>query len=64
MKSQGARSIVVEPYFDLKTRASPIRSEEVLVLSPSGWIEGSNRLYPAVWYISLLSASLKQLTGK
>jgi zinc/manganese transport system substrate-binding protein len=68
MKRQGAKIIVVEPYFDLKT-AQSIASQvggQVLVLAPSvgGVKEAGDYLQLFDYDINLLTTSLKQLSGK
>ena len=68
MKRQGAKLIVVEPYFDLKTPQAIANqtSGKVLVLAPSvgGAKEATDYIKLFDYDIGLLSATLKQLTGK
>ncbi|MEO7132792.1 MAG: metal ABC transporter substrate-binding protein [Vicinamibacterales bacterium] len=68
MKKQGAKLIVVEPYFDLKTPQAIANqvSGKVLVLAPSvgGAKEAGDYIKLFDYDIGLLSATLKQLTGK
>ena len=68
MKRQGAKLIVVEPYFDLKTPQAIANqtSGKVLVLAPSvgGAKEAGDYLKLFDYDIGLLSSTLKQLTGK
>jgi zinc/manganese transport system substrate-binding protein len=68
MKRQGAKLIVVEPYFDLKTPQAIANqtSGKVLVLAPSvgGTKEATDYIKLFDYDIGLLSATLKQLTGK
>ena len=68
MKRQGARLIVVEPYFDLKT-AQSIATQvggQVLVLAPSvgGVKEAGDYLQLFDYDVNLLTSSLKQYSGK
>ena len=68
MKRQGAKIIVVEPYFDLKT-AQSIASQvggKVLVLAPSvgGVKEATDYIQLFEYDINLLASALKQITGK
>jgi zinc/manganese transport system substrate-binding protein len=68
MKRQGAKIIVVEPYFDLKT-AQAIASQiggKVLVLAPSvgGVKEAADYIQLFDYNINLLTSTLKQITGK
>jgi zinc/manganese transport system substrate-binding protein len=68
MKAQDAKLIVVEPYFDLKTPQAIATQVggKVLVLAPSvgGSKEATDYIQLFEYDVSLLSASLKQLTGK
>jgi ABC-type Zn uptake system ZnuABC Zn-binding protein ZnuA len=68
MKSQGAKLIIVEPYFDLKTAQSIANQVggKVLVLAPSvgGAKEAVDYIKLFDYDISLLAANLKQVTGK
>jgi zinc/manganese transport system substrate-binding protein len=68
MKKQGAKLIVVEPYFDLKTPQAIANqtSGKVLVLAPSvgGSKESTDYIKLFDYDIGLLSSTLKQLTGK
>ena len=68
MKRQGAKLIVVEPYFDLKTPQAIANqtSGKVLVLAPSvgGSKEAGDYIKLFDYDIGLLSSTLKQLTGK
>jgi ABC-type Zn uptake system ZnuABC Zn-binding protein ZnuA len=68
MKRQGARLILVEPYFDLKTAQSIANQVggKVLVLAPSvgGAKEASDYIKLFDYDINLLAANLKQVTGK
>jgi ABC-type Zn uptake system ZnuABC Zn-binding protein ZnuA len=68
MKRQGAKLIVVEPYFDLKTPQAIANqtSGKVLVLAPSvgGSKEAADYIKLFDYDIGLLSSALKQLTGK
>jgi len=68
MKRQGAKLIVVEPYFDLKTPQAIANqtSGKVLVLAPSvgGTKEAADYIKLFDYDIGLLSSTLKQLTGK
>ena len=68
MKQQGAKLIVVEPYFDLKTPQS-IASQvggKVLVLAPSvgGTKEATDYIQLFEYDVTQLAAAFKQLTGK
>jgi zinc/manganese transport system substrate-binding protein len=68
MKRQGAKLIVVEPYFDLKTPqaiATQI-SGEVLVLAPSvgGSKEASDYIKLFDYDVNTMVAALKRATGK
>ena len=68
MKRQGAKLIVVEPYFDLKTPTAIANQAggKVLVLAPSvgGAKEAGDYIKLFDYDIGLLSSTLKQLTGK
>ena len=68
MKKQGAKLIVVEPYFDLKTPQTIANqtSGKVLILAPSvgGAKEAGDYIKLFDYDIGLLSSTLKQLTGK
>ena len=68
MKRQGAKVIVVEPYFDLKTAQSIATQVDgkVLVLAPSvgGVKEATDYLQLFEYDINLLASTLKQITGK
>jgi len=68
MKRQGAKLIVVEPYFDLKTPQAIANqtSGKVLVLAPSvgGAKEAGDYIKLFDYDIGLLSSALKQLSGK
>ena len=68
MKRQGAKLIVVEPYFDLKTPQAIAGQVggKVLVLAPSvgGTKEAVDYIKLFDYNIGLLSSTLKQLTGK
>ena len=68
MKRQGAKLIIVEPYFDLKTPQAIANqtSGKVLVLAPSvgGAKEATDYIKLFDYDIGLLSTTLKQLTGK
>lgn len=68
MKRQGAKMIVVEPYFDLKTPTAITNQigGKVLVLAPSvgGAKEAGDYIKLFDYNIGLLSSTLKQLTGK
>jgi len=68
MKRQGAKLIVVEPYFDLKTPQAIANQTggKVLVLAPSvgGSKEAGDYIKLFDYDIGLLSSTLKQLTGK
>ena len=68
MKRQGAKVIVVEPYFDLKT-AQAIASQvggTVLVLAPSvgGVKEAGDYLQLFDYDINLLTTTFKKFSGK
>ena len=68
MKRQGARLIIVEPYFDLKTAQSIANQVggKVLVLAPSvgGAKEATDYIKLFDYDITLLASNLKQVTGK
>ena len=68
MKSQGARLILVEPYFDLKTPQAIINQVggKVLVLAPSvgGTKEASDYIQLFDYDVNLLASTLKLLAGK
>ena len=68
IKRQGAKVIVVEPYFDLKTAQSIANQVggQVLVLAPSvgGAKEASDYIKLFDYDVNLLAATLKQVTGK
>jgi hypothetical protein len=69
MKAQGAKLIVVEPYFDLKTPqaiANQVPGAKVVVLAPSvgGEKQVTDYLQLFDYDVNLLSAALKQVTGK
>src|SRR6266550_3076279 len=68
MKSQGAKLIVVEPYFDLKTPQAIANQigGKVLVLAPSvgGEKEATDYIQLFDYDVNLLSGALKQITGK
>jgi ABC-type Zn uptake system ZnuABC Zn-binding protein ZnuA len=68
MKRQGAKLIIVEPYFDLKTPQAITNQlgGKVLVLAPSvgGTKEATDYIKLFDYDIGLLSSALKQLTGK
>jgi ABC-type Zn uptake system ZnuABC Zn-binding protein ZnuA len=68
MKRQGAKLIVVEPYFDLKTAQSIANQVggKVLVLAPSvgGAKEATDYIKLFDYDINLLASNLKQVTGK
>lgn len=68
MKREGAKLIIVEPYFDLKTPQS-IASQvggKVLVLAPSvgGTKEATDYIQLFEYDVNQLAAALKQITGK
>jgi ABC-type Zn uptake system ZnuABC Zn-binding protein ZnuA len=68
MKDQGAKLIVVEPYFDLKTPQA-IASQvggKVLVLAPSvgGEKEATDYIQLFEYDVNILAAALKQTAGK
>jgi len=68
MKRQGAKLIVVEPYFDLKTPQAIANQVggKVLVLAPSvgGAKEATDYIQLFDYDVNLLAGALKQLTGK
>jgi len=69
MKRQGAKLIVVEPYFDLKTPqsiASGVGGGQVLVLAPSvgGTKEAADYIQLFEYDVNTLAAALKKTTGK
>jgi ABC-type Zn uptake system ZnuABC Zn-binding protein ZnuA len=68
MKRQGVKLILVEPYFDLKTPESIAREVggKVLVLMPSvGGVKETGSYIALFDYdINVLTAALKQVTGK
>jgi ABC-type Zn uptake system ZnuABC Zn-binding protein ZnuA len=68
MKSQGAKLIVVEPYFDLKTPQAIANQVggKVLVLAPSvgGAKEATDYIQLFEYDINLLAGTLKQITGR
>jgi len=69
MKRQGAKLIVVEPYFSVKTPqavASQVDGGKVLVLAPSvgGVKEATDYIQLFEYNVNLLASSLKQITGK
>jgi ABC-type Zn uptake system ZnuABC Zn-binding protein ZnuA len=68
MKKQGAKLIVVEPYFDLKTPQAITNQigGKVLVLAPSvgGEKAASDYIKLFDYDVDLLASTLKQLTGK
>jgi len=68
MKQQGAKLIIVEPYFDLKTPQAITNQlgGKVLILAPSvgGTKEAADYIKLFDYDIGLLSSTLKQLTGK
>jgi ABC-type Zn uptake system ZnuABC Zn-binding protein ZnuA len=68
MKKQGAKLIVVEPYFDLKTPQAIANQigGKVLVLAPSvgGEKPATDYIKLFDYDIGLLSSTLKQITGK
>src|SRR5262245_37153658 len=68
MKQQGAKVIVVEPYFDLKT-AQSIATQiggKVIVLAPSvgGTKEATDYIQLFDFDVNLLSSTLKQIAGR
>jgi ABC-type Zn uptake system ZnuABC Zn-binding protein ZnuA len=68
MKKQGAKLIVVEPYFDLKTPQAIANQVggKVLVLAPSvgGAKEATDYIQLFDYDVNLLASTLKQITGK
>jgi len=68
MKRQGAKLIIVEPYFDLKTPQAIANQVggKVLVLAPSvgGAKEATDYIQLFEYNVSQLTAALKQVTGK
>ena len=68
MKKQGAKLILVEPYFDQKTpRAIATQvGGKVLVLAPSvgGTKEATDYIQLFEYDVNLLASTLKQITGK
>ena len=68
MKSQNAKLIVVEPYFDLKTPQAIANQigGKVMVLAPSvgGTKEATDYIQLFEYDVNLLAAALKQVTGK
>jgi len=68
MKRQGAKLIVVEPYFDLKTPQAIANQVggKVLVLAPSvgGVKEATDYIKLFDYNVNMLAGALKQLTGK
>ena len=68
MKSSGAKLIVVEPYFDLKTPQAIANQVggKVLVLAPSvgGAKEATDYIQLFEYDVNLLAGALKQITGK
>jgi zinc/manganese transport system substrate-binding protein len=68
MKRQGAKLIIVEPYFDLKTAQSIANQVggNVLVLAPSvgGAKEATDYIKLFDYDINLLASNLKQVAGK
>ena len=68
MKQQGAKLIIVEPYFDLKTPQSIAAQVggKVLVLAPSvgGTKEATDYIQLFEYDVTQLAAAFKQLTGK
>jgi zinc/manganese transport system substrate-binding protein len=68
MKRQGAKLIVVEPYFDLKTPQAIANQTggKVLILAPSvgGTKEATDYITLFDYDIGVLSGTLKQLAGK
>ena len=68
MKRQGAKLVVVEPYFDLKTPQSIVTQVggKVLVLAPSvgGTKEATDYIQLFEYDVNQLAAAFKQLTGK
>jgi zinc/manganese transport system substrate-binding protein len=68
MKSQGAKLIIVEPYFDLKTPQAIANQVggKVLVLAPSvgGAKEATDYIQLFEYDVNQLAVALKQITGK
>ncbi len=68
MKSQGAKLIIVEPYFDLKTPQAIANQVggKVLVLAPSvgGAKEATDYIQLFEYDVNQLAGALKQITGK
>lgn len=68
MKKQGAKLIVVEPYFDLKTPQAIANQVggKVLVLAPSvgGAKEATDYIQLFEYDVNALAGALKQITGK
>lgn len=69
MKRQGAKLIVVEPYFDLKTPqaiATKVPGGQVLTLAPSvgGTKEATDYIQLFEYDVNTLVAALKKATGK
>jgi len=68
MKRQGAKLIIVEPYFDLKTPQAIANQVggKVLVLAPSvgGAKEATDYVQLFEYDVNQLAAALKQVTGK
>jgi len=68
MKRQGAKLIIVEPYFDLKTPQAIANQVggKVLVLAPSvgGAKEATDYIQLFEYDVTQLTAALKQVTGK
>jgi ABC-type Zn uptake system ZnuABC Zn-binding protein ZnuA len=68
MKRQGAKVIVVEPYFDLKTPQAIVNQigGKVMVLAPSvgGTKEAADYIQLFDYDIAQLAGALKQVTGK
>jgi ABC-type Zn uptake system ZnuABC Zn-binding protein ZnuA len=68
MKSSGAKLIVVEPYFDLKTPQAIANQVggKVLVLAPSvgGAKEATDYVQLFEYDVNILAGALKQITGK
>ena len=68
MKSQGAKLIIVEPYFDLKTPQAIANQVggRVLVLAPSvgGAKEATDYIQLFEYDVNQLAVALKQITGK
>jgi zinc/manganese transport system substrate-binding protein len=68
MKTQGAKLIIVEPYFDLKTPQAIANQVggKVLVLAPSvgGAKEATDYIQLFEYDVNQLAAALKQVTGK